>query len=134
MVEHTTTECAFHPLIHDTFDKCWDLPPDLAGVKTKVTDLPIAKWLKHPARGMLWVAILERPTDTALHGACITFDKCWDLPSDLAGVKPKVMGLPIAKWLKHPARGMLWVAIIERPTDQYVTQPYMGHVSLLIPF
>ena len=80
MVEHTTTECAFHPLIHDTFDKCWDLPPDLAGVKTKVTDLPIAKWLK------------------------------------------------------HPARGMLWVAIIERPTDQYVTQPYMGHVSLLIPF
>ena len=54
-VGHAVQSCAFHPLIHDTVDKCSEIPPNAQAGKSMVS-LPEAKFLKHPAGVMLWVA------------------------------------------------------------------------------
>jgi len=75
-VEQAISECAFHPLIHATIDKCWDLPSDSSGATTEVTELPVAKSLKYPVGVMLWVARAAHWSlrNTALHAARNTFD------------------------------------------------------------
>mmetsp|Transcript_101824 Transcript_101824/g.175762 ORF Transcript_101824/g.175762 Transcript_101824/m.175762 type:complete len:396 (-) Transcript_101824:142-1329(-) len=75
-VEHATSECAFHPLIHATIEKCLELPEDSQNKKVRVTDLPVAKSLKHPSGVMLWVARAAHWSvrNSALHGARIAFD------------------------------------------------------------